>query len=105
VRTTGGATLRETLALPGARSKPKKRAKKSFSAKKLLELGRKHFAEDFPNPRRQGCPPKEQLKLLAENPRKAKESVLNHISFCSPCYRIYSHFLQLQKARFSSRKK
>ncbi len=41
-------------------------------------LGRKHFAGDFPNPKREGCPAKSQLKLLAENPRQAKESVLDH---------------------------
>jgi len=91
--------------LPGARTKPKKRRTSPLSEKKFLKLGRKHFAEDFPNPKRQGCPPKNQLKLLAEKPRKAKESVLNHISFCSPCYRTYSHFLQIQKARRSSRVK
>jgi hypothetical protein len=97
--------LRGTLALPDARNKPKKRTKNSLFEKKILELGRKHFAEDFPNSSRQGCPPNEQLKLLAERPLKAKESVLNHISFCSPCYRIYSHFLQIQKARLLSRVK
>jgi len=97
--------LRRTLALPGARTRPEKLKKKPLSEKKLLELGRKHFAEDFPNPKREGCPPKDQLKLLAEKPRKAKESVLNHISFCSPCYRTYSRFLQTQKARLSSRVK
>jgi hypothetical protein len=97
--------LRRTLALSGARTKPGKLKKKPLSEKKLLELGRKHFAEDFPNPRRQGCPPKDQLKLLAEKPRKAKESVLNHVSFCSPCYRAYSRFLQIHKARLSSRGK
>jgi len=88
------------LALPGARSKPGKRNKKLLSEEKLLELGRKHFAEDFPNPKRQGCPAKDQLKLLAEKPREAKESVLNHISFCSPCYRTYSGFMQIQKRAF-----
>jgi hypothetical protein len=85
------------MALPGARSKPKKRGKRALSEKKILELGRKHFAGDFPNPKREGCPAKSQLKLLAENPRQAKESVLNHISFCSPCYRTYSRFVQERK--------
>jgi len=105
VRINGGVALGEILALPGARSKPKKQAKKSISEKRILELGRKHFAEDFPNPSRQGCPPKDKLKLLAEKPRKATELVLNHISFCSPCYRTYSQFLQIQKARLSLRGK
>jgi hypothetical protein len=91
--------MRRTLALPGARTKPKKREKTPLSEKNLLELGRKHFAHDFPNPKRQGCPPKDQLKLLAENPQKAKDSVLNHIASCSPCYRDYSRFLQAQKAK------
>jgi hypothetical protein len=77
--------------------------KKPLSEEKLLELGRKHFDGDFPNPKREGCPAKNQLKLLAENPRQAKEFVLNHISFCSPCYRTYGCLLQLQKARFSLR--
>jgi hypothetical protein len=80
--------------MPGGRSKPKKRWKPALSEKQILELGRKHFAEDFPNPKRTGCPAKRQLKLLAENPRHAKKSVLNHISFCSPCYRTYSRFVQ-----------
>src|SRR2546428_1132266 len=95
--------VRGAFALPGAEIKPKKRRTSPLSEKKFLELGRKHFAEDFPNPRHQGCPPKDQLKLLAEKPRKAKESVLNHVSSCSPCYRAYSRFLQIQKARLSSR--
>ena len=84
--------------MPGARTKPKKR-KKTLPEEKILELGRKHFAEDFPNPKRQGCPPKDQLRLLAEKPRKAKESVLNHIASCSPCYRDYSGFLKAKKRK------
>jgi hypothetical protein len=89
--------------LPDARCKPRKRKRKSLSEEKLLELGRKHFAEDFPNPKRQGCPPKSGLKLLADHPRQAEESILNHISSCSPCYRAYSRLLQIQKVRLSSR--
>jgi hypothetical protein len=91
--------------LPGARSKPRKPKKKPLSQKRLLELGRKHFSEDFPNPKRQGCPPRDQLKLLADNPRKANESVLNHISYCSPCYRAYSRFLQKRKTKRGSKLK
>jgi len=89
--------------LPGARSKPAKRTKKPFSEEKLLALGRKHFSEDFPNPHRHGCPPTRQLKLLADNPGKAKESALNHISSCSPCYRDYSRFLKARKAKLRSK--
>jgi hypothetical protein len=89
--------------LPGARSKPAKRTKKPLSEEKLLALGRKHFSEDFPNPERRGCPPKDQLRLLARNPRKAQESVLSHIASCSPCYRDYSRFLEARKAKLRSK--
>jgi hypothetical protein len=89
--------------LPGARSKPAKRTKEPVSEEKLLALGHKHFSQDFPNPERRGCPPKDQLRLLADNPRKAKESALNHISSCSPCYRIFSRFLQARKSKLRSK--
>ena len=89
--------------MPGARTKPRKRKKKLLSEASLLELGRKHFAKDFPNPNRQGCPPKGELKRLAENPRDAHESVLSHVSSCSPCYRDYSHFLQARKKTLRSK--
>jgi hypothetical protein len=85
--------------LPSARSKPRKRKKKLMSEENLLELGRRHFAKDFPNPKRQGCPPRNALQLLAEDPRKAENSVLNHISFCSPCYQDYSSFLNVRKSK------
>jgi hypothetical protein len=43
------------MALAGAMSKAKKQA---LSEKKILELGRKHFAGDFPSAKREGCPAK-----------------------------------------------
>jgi hypothetical protein len=48
------STLRRAFALPDARSKPRKHKKKSLSEEKLLELGRKHFAEDFPKSKASG---------------------------------------------------
>jgi hypothetical protein len=89
--------------LPGPRSKPAKRTEKPLSEAELLALGRKHFSKDFPNPERRGCPPTVQLRLLADNPRKATESALNHISSCSPCYRDYSRFLQTRKKKLRSK--
>jgi len=76
-----------------------KRQRKPISTKGFLTIGRKHFAEDFPNPKRLGCPPGNELKLQAEKPLMAKEQVLNHISFCSPCYRAFSRFLREQRAK------
>jgi hypothetical protein len=70
----------------------------------FLELGRRHFAHDFPNPTRQGCPQNDLLRLLAEQPTAVEDSVLDHITSCSPCYKTYSGFLHRMKARNSSRR-
>ena len=72
---------------------------KEVSDKKVGEMGRRHFAEDFPNPERRGCPPTSEIKLLAEKPREGKDWVLGHISFCSPCYRDHGRFLRAPKKK------
>ena len=45
---------------------------KELSDKKIREIGHKHFAEDFPNPERRGCPPTSEIKLLADKPLEEK---------------------------------
>jgi hypothetical protein len=50
----------------------------ALADEKLLELARKHFLNDFPNPSRPGCPATNQLKLLAVHPLRAPASVLSH---------------------------
>jgi hypothetical protein len=67
---------------------------------KILETARKHFAEDFPNPERRGCPPMNEIKLLADKPFEGKDWVLDHIGFCSPCYRDFAHFLRAGRKKF-----
>ncbi len=89
--------------MPNARSKSKGHKRKPSVKKTFLELGRRHFAEDFPNPARQGCPQDDVLKLLAEKPTQVEDPVFDHITSCSPCYRAYSGFLQQMKASNSSR--
>jgi hypothetical protein len=73
---------------------------KDLSDEKIREIARRHFAEDFPNPERRGCPPRSEIKLLADKPLKGKDWVLGHISFCSPCYRDFAHFLHAAKKKF-----
>jgi hypothetical protein len=51
----------------------------------LAAAGREHFAEDLPNPTRQGCPPDSTLELLADKQTEVEESVLTHLSSCSAC--------------------
>jgi hypothetical protein len=88
--------------LSSASRKSKDPKRKPSVDKTFLELGRKHLAEDFPNPTRQGCPQDDVLRLLAEQPTKVEESVLDHITLCSPCYSTYSRFLQQLKAKHSN---
>jgi len=90
--------------LLSARRKSKGHKRKPTVDKAFLELGRKHFCEDFPNPTRQGCPRDDVLKLLAENPSQVEDSVLDHITLCSPCYTTYSGFLRELKSQRSNRK-
>jgi len=96
--------LRSPLPLPSASRKSKDHKRKPSVDKAFLELGRKHLAEDFPNPTRQGCPQDDVLRLLAEQPTKVEDSVLDHITLCSPCYTTYSRFLQQMKAKHSNRR-
>src|ERR1700730_14474956 len=60
----------------------------------FLRLARKHLSEHFPNPERLGCPPEGKLKVLGANPRQVEAWVVDHLSFCSPCYRAYSRIVQ-----------
>ena len=90
--------------MPSAGRKSKDHKRKPSVDKAFLKLGRKHLAEDFPNPTRQGCPQDDVLRLLAEQPTKVDDSVLDHITLCSPCYMTYSAFLQQIKANNSNRR-
>jgi hypothetical protein len=96
--------LRRASPLPSVRRKSKGHERKPSVDKAFLELGRRHFAHDFPNPTRKGCPQDDVLRLLAEQPTKVGDSVLDHITLCSPCYTTYSGFLQQMKAKHSNRR-
>jgi len=76
---------------------------KELSDKKILEIAHRHFAEDFPNPERIGCPPTSEIKLLADKPLEGKDSVLDHVGFCSPCYRNFGYFLHARRKKFRAR--
>lgn len=88
--------------LPGAGIRPKKTKSKPPVGVDFLRVGKAHFAEDFPNPTREGCPPESTIKLLADKPTEVADAVLAHITSCSPCYKTYSHFLQQQQRKAHS---
>jgi hypothetical protein len=92
------------LPLATPNKKTSKRKKGPALPERFLELGRKHFANDFPNPTRLGCPPKDALRGLAFEPRKTEASTLDHVGLCSPCYRIFSRYLRQVKTKKASLK-
>jgi len=77
----------------------------------LLEFTRSYLSEAFPNPERNGCPPDDALRLLANRPTQSDESISSHLTCCSPCFNAYmahlararAEVLQSQRIRRSSR--
>jgi hypothetical protein len=80
-----------------------RRRGKDLSNEEIRDMARKHFAEDFPNPERRGCPPTSEIKLLAYKPLKGKDSVLDHVGFCSPCYRDLADFLRAGRKKLGAK--
>lgn len=67
---------------------------------RLLNFARRYLSEAFPNPQRMGCPTQRELRLMALQPQQADESVSDHLTFCSPCFKRYMDFLvDLQQER------
>src|SRR5215470_4161218 len=64
----------------------------------LLRLGRRLMLKRHPNPQRLGCPLKAELKAAAVNrtvlPQPKIDSVIDHITICSPCFREFSRYRQ-----------
>lgn len=89
--------------MPGAKGKSGA-GRRTLSDKAFLEMGDRHLAEDFPNPTRQGCPEDSVLRQAAEHPAQMAEETLNHITLCSPCYRVFSDFLGKASVKSAHRK-
>src|SRR5215470_8877212 len=62
----------------------------------LLRLGRRLMLKRHPNPQRLGCPLKAELRAAAVNrtvlPQPKIDSVIDHITICSPCFREFSRY-------------
>jgi hypothetical protein len=61
---------------------------------RLLEVGRRVFAEHSPNPPRTGCPPQDTLRAMAFRSKRlaAADLPLQHLTICSPCFQDYSRY-------------
>jgi hypothetical protein len=62
--------------------------------RKLVKIGKRVFAEHFPNPDRIGCPSPDVLKAMAfRRPAVAgRPYPIDHLTICSPCFRQYSRY-------------
>jgi hypothetical protein len=73
--------------------------------RKLVEAGKRVFAEHFPNPDRIGCPSQDVLKAMAfRRPSAAgREYPVDHLTMCSPCFRQYSQYRAQAQFRAGAR--
>ena len=71
----------------------------TFSEKTLVKFMKEHLSKDYPNPRREGCPPKLTLERLAKQPQQVDPSVAFHVFHCSPCYKECRRLLAHLKAK------
>ena len=61
---------------------------------RFLKVLSRGLREEFPNPKRSGCPPSHVLKRIAshEMPLSEAENWLDHLTSCSPCYTDFCEF-------------
>ena len=57
------------------------------------------FRSGFPNPQRSGCPPPEVLRAATrkKHTQDESETVLEHLTCCSPCFSAYEGLLRKEK--------
>jgi hypothetical protein len=69
-----------------------------YSEKTLVKFMKEHLSKEYPNPQREGCPPKLTLERLAKQPQQLDPSVVFHVFHCSPCYKECRRLLARLKA-------
>jgi hypothetical protein len=79
--------------------KRKKKGQKHPTEKSLLRYLKESITNDFPNPKRIGCPKLNALQQNVRDPASANEAVSKHVGGCSPCYSVYSRLLRKEIAR------
>jgi hypothetical protein len=63
----------------------------------VVALGRKYSKTGFPNPNREGCPPRSSLRAMAYRDQRLVlgDLPVSHIVSCSPCFQEYAHFRRM----------
>ncbi len=88
--------------MPVDRSTVKRKSTEREAVRKqeeLLGYARSYLSEAFPNPERTGCPPDDALRLLAMRPLESDQSVSEHVTCCSPCFKAYTAHLATAKTK------
>jgi hypothetical protein len=61
------------------------------------------FLRGNPNPTREGCPPRDALRALARRPGSIHDPAYGHLAGCSPCFREFRAWQQIDAARRATR--
>lgn len=69
----------------------------SDSLEGFIDSARKHFSEDFPNPKRVGCPTLETYSNLISRREFPNEKLQTHLVSCSECFAVYNQLLERQR--------
>jgi hypothetical protein len=68
--------------------------------REMRETLRQTYANEFPNPQREGCPAKPKLRALARREMfLAAQEVVSHVSRCSPCSQELTELIRQEKSR------
>lgn len=71
----------------------------------LQDIVQQAILREFPNPERNGCPGTESLRVLANRPRPTRDTVWEHVTHCSPCYREFLDLRTQVKAELERRRR
>jgi len=64
----------------------------------LITAAQEHFATDFPNPRRSGCPAPGVIQTIVQAERLPDDELLAHLFGCSECFNEYQAFIRTWRA-------
>ena len=69
------------------------------NGEELLVFAGSYLSDAFPNPERIGCPPDDALRSMAIRPLESYESLSEHLTCCSPCFKAYMGHLAQARAK------
>jgi len=60
----------------------------------LEKVLRDHLAHGNSNPKRTGCPPPDEVRMLARNLQRSDGIMNEHLTVCSECFGLYQEMLR-----------